>query len=152
MGLQELSAQKLIDKIGVIILGLDNQGRISLINTIGCEILGYSSDELIGMDWFSHFLEPADRQSIWEVFFQIMAGNIKHAVYHENFILTRNGEQRMIAWHNTILEDSDGKINGLLCTGEDITARKQAEENMQKSEQRFRRFAERQRQLEQDLA
>ena len=142
MVLQQLSAQELIDKISVMVLGLDDQGRISLINEKVCEVLSYSSDELIGMDWFATFLEPAERQSVREVFFQVMAGTTDHARYHENFILTRSGELRMIAWHNTILEDSEGTITGVLCTGEDISTRKQMEENLRESEHRFRRFVD----------
>ncbi len=142
MVVQQLSNQDLIDKIGVMVLGLDEQGRINLINAKGCEILGYPSEELIGMDWVRHFLLPADRQPVRGVFAQIMTGNAQHAAYHENFIQTRKNGRRMIAWHNTVLKDGDGKACGMLSTGEDITARKHVEGNLHRSEERFRRLVD----------
>jgi len=48
--------------------------------------------------------------------------------YYENPITTKNGEKRLIAWHNKILRDANGNIIGTLGAGDDITKRKQAEE------------------------
>ncbi|MCF6188793.1 MAG: PAS domain S-box protein, partial [Desulfobulbaceae bacterium] len=142
MVLQQLTNQDLIDKIGVMVLGLDGQGRINLINAKGCEILGYPAEELLGMDWGRRFLLPADRQPVRDVFSFVMTGSAEHAAYHENFIQTRTNGKRMIAWHNTVLKDSDGNACGMLSTGEDITARKHAEGDLHRSEERFRRLVD----------
>jgi PAS domain S-box-containing protein len=42
--------------------------------------------------------------------------------------VTRAGEERLIAWHNTVLTDETGNIIGTLSSGEDITEHKPAEE------------------------
>lgn len=57
-----------------------------------------------------------------------MAGEIEPIEYYENPVSTKNGEERIIALHNTILTDDEGKISGTLSSGEDITERKRAEE------------------------
>ena len=49
----------------------------------------------------------------------------------EVFIVARDsGEKRLIAWHNNFLRNKDGEIVGTLSSGEDITARKRAEEEV----------------------
>ncbi|MCF6188406.1 MAG: PAS domain-containing protein [Desulfobulbaceae bacterium] len=65
MVLQQLTKQDLIDKIGVMVLGLDDQGRINLINAKGCEILGDPSEELIGVREF--VAKPVDNKTLAEV-------------------------------------------------------------------------------------
>ncbi len=52
--------------------------------------------------------------------------------YHENKILNKAGQERLIAWHNSELKDTDGKIIGTLSSGDDITDRKKAEEELRK--------------------
>ena len=42
-------------------------------------------------------------------------------------IVTRSGRERIIAWHNKILFDDKGNFNGILCSGEDVTERRKAE-------------------------
>jgi PAS domain S-box-containing protein len=142
MILQQLSNQELIDKIGVMVLALDGRGRIEMINSAGCKLLGFSRKELLGKDWVEHFILPEDRENIRDFFAGIISGVEKHQPYHKNHILIRGGERRMISWHNTVLTDSDGKIGGILSTGEDITNEVQAEECIRRSERRYRRFVE----------
>lgn len=45
-------------------------------------------------------------------------------------MLTKSGEQRLIAWHNTRVTDSRGRFIGTLSSGEDITERKRTEEEL----------------------
>ncbi len=142
MNLQQLTHKELLDKIGVMVLVLDDQGRISLVNAAGCNLLGYSADELVGMDWFAHFILPVERQLLQNRFLRIMAGQEELPFNHENTILAKDGAQLVIAWHNTILREDDDTINGLLCTGEDISKKVEAEERIRRSERHNRCFVD----------
>jgi PAS domain S-box-containing protein len=53
--------------------------------------------------------------------------------YYENAVTTKFGEERIIAWHNTILADDEGNIVGTLSSGEDITYQKRAEMALQEA-------------------
>ena len=59
---------------------------------------------------------------------KLLSGEIDSVEYYENPVLTSHGEERLIAWHNTVLSDDQGNIVGHLSSGEDITERNLAEE------------------------
>lgn len=130
-------AQCYLDIAGVILLALDAEARIILINRKGCEILGYSEKELLGRNWIDTCLPPNVRDEVKAVFKSIMSGAAELSSYHENRVLTKNGKERLIAWHNVALTDKSGKLIGTLSSGEDITERKQAEQALRESEERL---------------
>jgi PAS domain S-box-containing protein len=130
---QKDRAQKYLDVVGVMLLVIDQNGNVSLINKKGCEILGYQEHEIIGKDWFDNFIPERIREQIKTVEKRIRAGQAKELEYYENPILTKNGQERLIAWHNTILCDEDRKTIKSLCSGEDITERKKTEEKLKET-------------------
>jgi PAS domain S-box-containing protein len=123
-------AQKYLDVAGVILLVIDADERISLINKKGCDVLGYPEEEIIGKNWFDTFLPPWSRDAVKEAFASLMAGKIEPVEYLENPIITKKGEEKIIAWHNTVLRDGTGRILGTVSSGEDITERRKAEEEL----------------------
>lgn len=125
-------AQKYLDVAGVMFVALNTAGEVTLINKRGCEILGYEPDEIIGRNWFENFLPAQIRDEVRSVFQKLVAGELELLEYFENPVLTREREERIIAWHNTVLRDEAGNIVGTLGSGEDITERKQAEEYLQR--------------------
>ncbi len=136
------TAERLLDIAGVMIIALDPQGKVSMINERGCEILGYKRDEIIGKDWFYHFLPKGHIKEVKGVFNKIIEGDLKLTKFYENPILRKDGSQRMIAWHNSYVEDEDGNITGILSSGEDITERKKGEEELKESEHLLSRAQE----------
>jgi PAS domain S-box-containing protein len=123
-------AESLVNTAQVITLLLDPQGRIIRFNPYMEEISGYSIDEARGKDWFDTFLPEKDRGMIRELFSKAIdniqtRGNI-------NPILTKTGEERLIEWNDKTLKDAEGKTVGLLAIGQDITQRKQTEEDRER--------------------
>ncbi|MFL7790843.1 MAG: ATP-binding protein [Anaerolineae bacterium] len=122
------TTQKYLDTAGVILLALNTDEQVTLINQKGCEILGYEQEEIIGKTWSAHFLPERIRQEVQKVFQALLTGEIEPAEHFENPILNKNGEERVIAWYNTVLRDDAGNINSIISSGEDITDIKLAEE------------------------
>lgn len=120
-------AQKYLDIVGVMLLVLDADGMVRLINKKGCEILGLSEKEIIGRPWFERFVLDGEQQDLLDNFQSTMAGEDLLWNYVENPVVTASGEEKLIAWHNTLLRDGAGKIIGTLSSGEDITLRKEME-------------------------
>lgn len=120
-------AQHYLDVAGVLFMVLDQDQRIILINKKGCELLGGEESEILGLDWFDNFIPEDQVEEGKSVFDQIIAGNLELAEYYENEIIRIDGEKRFFAWHNAILTDKNGALSGVLCSGEDITERAQAQ-------------------------
>lgn len=135
-------AQNYLDIAGVMMLALDRNGIVTLINQKGCEILGYSAEEIIGKDWIKTFLPEATQAELRIVFQLLISGSRESSAYFENTVITKEGEERLIAWQNTLVRDKQGTIISTLSSGEDITERKQAEAQLRASEERFRQLAD----------
>ena len=124
-------AQTYLDVAKVMFLVLKTNHEVTLINQKGCEILGYKEDEIIGVDWVGNFVPNDVQQHVKSGFDKLMAGEVEPAEYFESPVITKNGEQRIIAWHNNIIKDQNGEITAIVSSGEDITERKRAEEELQ---------------------
>lgn len=127
-------AQQYLNIAGVIIVAINEKGIVSLINKKGCDVLGYEEDEIIGKNWFDLCVPERFREERKEIFQKVMAGIEEEAEDYENLILTKSDNERIIAWQNTSLTDENSHIIGTLSSGEDITLRKQTEEELLRSE------------------
>ena len=126
-------AQNYLDIAGVIFVAIKSDGEVTLINKKGCEILGYDESEIIGKNWFENFLPERIRTEITPVSKKLLSDEIEAAEYYENPILTSRGQERLIAWHNSALRDDGGNIIGHLSSGEDISERRLAEDQIKAS-------------------
>jgi len=127
-------AQQYLNIAGVIIVAINEKGVVSLINKKGCQVLGYKEEEILDKNWFDLCVPERDRDERKSVFTQVMSGEREEVEDYENTIVTKSGEERIIAWHNTTLRDEEGNIIGTLSSGEDITVRKLTEEELIQSE------------------
>lgn len=127
-------AHQYLDIAGVIIVAINEKGLVSLINRKGCNVLGYKEEEIIGKNWFDLCVPENVREERKLTFNRVMAGEEEEVEDYENIIVAKSGEERIIAWHNTTVVDEKGNILGTLSSGEDITKRKQTEEEMIRTE------------------
>lgn len=135
-------AQKYLDVAAVIMIAIDSEQRIGLINKKGCEILGYDENEVLGRNWFDNFVPKRFCDEIKSLFKEIMSGRADCPEYHEYPVLTRDGDERLIAWHCTVLRDDKNRIYATLNSGEDITERRQTENALHMSEEKYRKLFE----------
>jgi two-component system cell cycle sensor histidine kinase/response regulator CckA len=128
-------AQRYLDTAGVILLALDNDGRITLVNRYACSSLGWTAAELLGRDW----IETCVPARIWDAvkgkFRDLIGGDLP---LYENPIVTRSGVERLIEWRNTIVRDDTGRVTGSLSSGTDVTERMVAVEALRDTEERMR--------------
>lgn len=129
------AAQNYLNIVNVMILILDADKNVQLINRRGCEIMGYSADEMIGKNWMEHFIPERFRKTVNELGDSVIQPSKPIIPYFENPVVSKSGEERLIAWHNTALTDQEGNIIGILTSGEDITDRKKNENELIKLSQ-----------------
>lgn len=121
-------AQLYLQIAGVILMVIDREGRVVQINRKGCEVLGFREKQILGESWFERFVPPKRRREIKAYFNRMMRGEVEIPKEMENPVLTRTGEERLIAWQNTVIRDAKGRISATLSSGEDITLRRKAQE------------------------
>ena len=127
-------SQKYLDVAGVMLLALDAEQNVTMINKKGCEILGYEEHEIVGKNWFDHFIGAENIEEIKEVFNKIISGDIEPVEYFENSVLTKGGSEKIMAWHNSIVKEEPAHIVSILSSGEDITKRKHIEQERDRLE------------------
>ena len=118
--------RSLLDNVQLIVVGLDRSGNVNYVNHFFLKVTEYTNSEVLGKNWFKNFLPQSSQQSSQTIFSEVLQHNTHP--YYRNAILTKTGEERFIAWNNTILQDSEGNIIGTISIGEDITERQKIEQ------------------------
>jgi diguanylate cyclase (GGDEF)-like protein/PAS domain S-box-containing protein len=130
----------LLSNVELISLMLDRAARITYCNEYLLRLTGWRRDEVIGRDWFELFV-PSGLDERKDAFSALLA-DLPPASHHENEILTRSGERRLIRWNNSVLRSVSGEVIGTASIGEDVTERKRAEKALRESEAKYRHLTE----------
>lgn len=120
----------LFDKVEMISIMLDCEGRITYCNDYLLRLTGWRRAEVVGHDWFARFL-PGDQAPMRKVFADLLQ-DLPSAWHHDNDILTRSGNRRTVHWNNTVLRSADGAVTGVASLGEDITESREAEHKIRR--------------------
>ncbi|MQY64317.1 MAG: PAS domain S-box protein [Calditrichaeota bacterium] len=99
------------------------------------KLTGYSRDELIGMH-FAELIPQEWRNRVQQFYVQQFKDRVRDTTL-EFPILTRTGEEKWIEQKVTLLTEDD-HVTGFQSIVRDITDRKEAEEKLRGSEERFR--------------
>jgi diguanylate cyclase (GGDEF)-like protein/PAS domain S-box-containing protein len=120
-------AQRYLEVASTLVVVLDARGHVDLINRQGCELLGFAEDELRGRDWFDAVVPATDRLDARRAFARLVSGVEPPRDSLETFVRTQAGDDRKIAWRNSVLRNDAGEITAVLRSGEDVTERRRAE-------------------------
>jgi PAS domain S-box-containing protein len=131
--------RSLIEEAKDIIYTIDLETKtISGANSFAEEIFGYKRENIIG----SHYLTmvaPEDRDTLAEALASRMQGNERHPNFP--FRMRRaDGSLFDVEQNGTILFDEEGKPITYLGVARDVTERKRMEEELRRSEERYRQI------------
>ena len=114
------SILNLVDSIFVVI---DQNHVIRLINDKVCSVLGYEKNEVIGK-YPADFVSPDNKDRLNAQLVKQFSGQWNSNDYSEFPYVAKNGQERIIKWHDAFLRDNNGKIIYVLKSGEDVTEKK----------------------------
>ena len=129
----------MLDKVEMLSLMLDLEGRITYCNDYLLRVTGWQREEVFGRDWFALFvpsggpetLDTPDAPDARHLFAEVLADR-PSALHYDSEILTRSGERRLVHWNNTVLRSVGGQVTGVASLGEDITERREADRKIKR--------------------
>ncbi len=126
----ELRFSDFLGNVDLASVMVDREGRVTYCNDSLLHLTGWGREEVIGWNWFERFAPP--EQGDLEAFLAALLGGRSGTSQHENEILTRSGERRLVHWNNSVLRSGDGAVVGVASIGEDITERKRVENRLKR--------------------
>ena len=143
LGESEANYRELVQNANSVILRFDTQGNITFLNAFAESFFGYTREELLGKNVIGTIVPETDSsgKDLATMIRDIGLYPEKFAA-NENENIRKNGERVWVVWTNIAIRNKDGKLQEILCIGNDITKRKQAERALRESEEKYRLLVE----------
>lgn len=125
---------ELIQNVSSIILRLDTDGKITFLNRHGQNLLGFTEEELLGKNLIGTIVPTTDStgKDLTEMFRELLC-NPELYLTNENENVKKNGERVWVAWTNAVIRDDTDSVVEILCIGNDISGRIEAEQALKKA-------------------
>jgi PAS domain S-box-containing protein len=132
--------RELVQNANSAIIRWKADGTITFFNEYAQEFFGYTEKEAVGRN--VSFLVPAQESTGTDLshLARDIVAHPERYVNHVNENIRRDGRRVWMAWTNRPILDWNGQAAEILTVGTDISERKQAEEALRQSEERYRRL------------
>ncbi|RPI91247.1 MAG: PAS domain S-box protein [Planctomycetaceae bacterium] len=132
LAISEQALRAVLQAAPCMIVILNREGTIRYFSPYAEELTGYAAEELLGADYFSHFITSAElAAAIRAELAQTLAGT--PTVGFTNPIRGRDGVQRWMVWNTQRIADYQQEP-AVLAVGQDITALRQAQNRVVQNE------------------
>ena len=131
-------SDSLIELAPAVIAVIDAQGNLIRTNAYTEQLTAYPFAETQGRNMIQQFVPKGEQPRVRHLLGEALAGRAVQQVVAP--LRTRDGSVRQIEWFTKPLANADGEISALLAIGQDITARKQVEAALIRSEHHLSNF------------
>lgn len=121
--------RSVVNHVKEVIFQTDAEGLWTFLNPAWTECLGFSIGESLGTPYW-HYVHPDDRKQSLRLFSQLIERK-KDFCRHEVRYITKDGSFRWIEVYARLTLDAGGRIIGTSGTLNDVTARVQAEKEVE---------------------
>jgi len=129
--------RKLVETMKVGLATVDENGVLTYVNEYSSSMIGYTIDEMIGHSPTDFYYDEEQIKGQEEIFERRRKG-MRSAPTHEVAWRTKDGRKVYSILSPTPIFDSEGRYRGSFAIHTEITERKQVEEALRESEERFR--------------
>ncbi|MCK5916795.1 MAG: PAS domain S-box protein [Cocleimonas sp.] len=112
--------RQVLEHVDLLAISLDAKGNIIFCNEALAKLTGWSRDEMMGKNWFSHYLTEEYLLKAKNIINELSSGQQLDA-HEDALITTRSGKICKVDWNHTVMKDSAGEVIGLTCIGENVT-------------------------------
>lgn len=135
--------RELVENANSVIIRINAQGKITFFNEYAQKFFGYNQAEIIGRDAVGAIVPQTDSAGHDLAF--MMKDIIEHPEkYHsnENENICKDGRRVWMSWTNNAVFNDEGNVVEILAVGNDMTERKQAEEERRLTGERLRTLSQ----------
>lgn len=111
--------EPLLDTVSDLVVLVDERGRIIMFNRACETVSGYRREEVLGSGLIDQLVPAAWAETVRRRFVDPFAPQVREP--HENPWVTKGGEERMIRWRCTAVQQTDGAPPCVLGIGTDVT-------------------------------
>ncbi|QJR34406.1 hybrid sensor histidine kinase/response regulator [Gemmatimonas groenlandica] len=116
----------IVETSGSVILGLHPDQRIFAWNRAAEDLFQTPRGDALGQDYVATFIAPEHQVAVAADIQAVLGG--KDTLNFENDTILADGQRRTLLWNVSRVLDAVGTPIGIVAIGQDITARKEAEE------------------------
>jgi len=132
----EEKSRAILQSIEELYYEVDLAGNLVTFNPSMIEILGYSAEELMGMN-NRQYMDEETAKKVYQTFNQVYRTGLPTKAFDWGLI-RKDGSRRILETSVSLLRDAKARPIGFYGIGRDITERKKAEKALRESEEKYR--------------
>ena len=130
--------RELVENANSMILRLLPDGTITFFNEFAQNFFGFSESEIIGKNVVGTIVPQTEStgRDLKQMVSDVLGAPAEYDK-NDNENICKNGKRVWVSWKNRTIKDQNGNVIEILSVGTDMTERRQAEEDLINSHQKF---------------
>lgn len=121
-----------IERMPIGLIVWDEEFRAKSWNPAAESIFGFTAEEMLGRHPLGRIVPEEAQTQVESIWRRLLEGDMTAYSVNEN--ITKDGRKIICDWSNTPIKDPDGKVSDVLSMVQDITERKQLEDQFRQAQ------------------